>query len=277
MVLHRVRDIEDDERERLLRASRLVSQLTLGSPYKSLLNAHDRWTEAYGRAVAATQQGGDDRAESVMSDDLPAGVSGFLFAFRAFTDHTARWVIEEFGRDSAEHQAFVEETHNVYDSNLAYRVGCNLRNTAQHRSGSVLNINATSSLTSDGDVESGLRVTMAPDAVDEHWQARARNEVHQMTGPIFIAPLLVGVVAGSERVHARLVLLSERVVRPAAETLLDTLREAVRETDERAGAVLVERLLERQVPQLKLAVLRYDLAELYLKNVGQSGQLLAAA
>jgi hypothetical protein len=270
--IEHVRVLNDAEMDDLDEASALMTFITQGSPLASLQRAHHEWVATYDRAQQAYLKK-EPMVADVFRIDLPKSVNALFFEFKAFIDQNRRWISKTYGRKSPVLKGFDEECKAVYDSSIAYRVGYNLRNAAQHRT-SVITIQGSDGMENGNRVRK-IEVRMAEDAVDDKWQKPVRA---QLDRPIYMAPILDGVLDGCELMHARLLIDCEERAVPAARLLRDTAREVTDAIDGDANAALVQ---DGTTPggggPLSMRAFRYDLADVYENALGQARTLLRCA
>ena len=223
LVLDPIREIGDDERNSLLDSLRLIDELTINSPYFALKAAFDRWVMTFHGAQEVLEETGR-LGDGVVTHDVPAAVEGTLAAFRAFIDHTEHWLAGRFGDESMEMQAFRDQQKAEYDGHLEYRLAVNLRNTAQHQE-PVVAVLTSNTEVAPGNVTDHLRVQMRGNLSTKKWNAAVRTEVSGLTEPIDMVQVLNQVMQCGERLFARVLLLTERISKPAVDEVLSVAAE----------------------------------------------------
>jgi hypothetical protein len=219
----RLRLADEGEREAVKRAASTLNRWVSMSPYYRLALAHEEFEE-FLRASVPTGPWGP-AAGQVVYVRVQSVILGWLAQFRAFQDHTAHSVSQQFGKDSAAWRVWDQARTTEFDSNASYRFADKLRNYSQHAADPVHRIRQSAHVaTAEGQPDT-RRLILEFDPVDlladkhMHWGRFVDADLRSLDGPIPVELVLRSAVASCERIYVSLI----AEIRPTIDNALAAL------------------------------------------------------
>lgn len=228
VTVRAVRPVVEDEWTRLVDAAAVVARFRPVPMFADLRDAYERLRET----IARTEQG--ILASAELSRDemrrLEATVRDWLAQLGAFEDHTMAAVGEYFAKEDKQRvrAAFSAE----YDANLAYRLGCALRNASLHQ-GRVLNGVSLTTSEIEPKVEYFLGFDLPRLAEDApRLPARIRREMTSIEQRLALLPVVDNAMVACERIMARVLAIVHDRLQEESRFIHQLHVEAVGDADE---------------------------------------------
>ena len=230
VTVRAVRPVGREEWERLVQASYITSRFRPIRVFADLKDAHERLVVSVGRVEVAAFREARFLSEDVRR--LEGSMREWLTQFRAFEDHTKSAISECFGEDLSLKNTVNNVFSAEYDTNLAYRLACALRNVSQHR-GRVINGSRLTTREAEPRVDLFLGFDCrALAAANKRLSARIRGELSAIDEPLSLRLVIDSVMLGCERILGSILLAINDLLMTEADFIEGLHQEATGTSDE---------------------------------------------
>ncbi|MFE5851862.1 hypothetical protein ACFQ61_01360 [Streptomyces sp. NPDC056500] len=189
------------------------------SPYAQLVSQYARFSEGLDGVHRGALSSSSSKEEV---DRLPALLDSFLSAFRAFVDHTCKWLSGRYG--DAVLRGFNANLSREYDSEFAYRFMYKLRNYSQHCGLPPVSGRVRRWIDSNGVKRQEVSVTF--DAMEllskyDGWGQPVKAELQRMGGQFSVAEIAARLMSSCSIVYAELVCVIAPNLQESADFLIE--------------------------------------------------------
>ncbi|MCY0933038.1 hypothetical protein [Streptomyces sp. H34-S4] len=172
------------------------------SPYAQLVSQYEKFSEGLDGVHRGALSSSSSKEEM---DRLPALLDSFLSAFRAFVDHTCKWLSSRYGNVVL--GEFNSNLSREYDSEFAYRFMYKLRNYSQHCGMPPVSGHVRRWVDPDGEKRQEVSVTF--DAMEllskyDGWGQPVKSELQRLGGQFSVAEMATRLMASCSAVQAEL-------------------------------------------------------------------------